>query len=114
MLPKDERLRKSTEFREVLKNGRVFSNRAAVLYVVRTEDGRKQFGVSVGRRVGSAVRRNRVKRLFRESFRLIREEIPAGTRMLFIARAGAVAGGMREIAGAVRDLARKAGLVEDR
>lgn len=40
--------------------------------------GHARLGLSVGRRVGNAVARNRVKRLLRESFRLSRDDLPQG------------------------------------
>lgn len=86
----------------------------AVLYVLRLGDEKKLFGVSVHRRVGGAVKRNRVKRLFRESFRRIMGEIPAGSRMLFLVRANASDRSFVEIYNAVRELAMKAGLVKER
>jgi len=46
-----------------------------VVFGVRNELGHPRLGLSVGRRVGSAVKRNRLKRMLRESFRLLRHEL---------------------------------------
>lgn len=45
-----------------------------------------RLGLSVGKRVGSAVRRNAVKRRIREAFRLLQHELPAGFDLVVTAR----------------------------
>ncbi len=49
-----------------------------------------RLGLSVSRKVGPAVLRNRWKRLIREAFRLAQEQIPAGLDLIVRPRAGAV------------------------
>lgn len=45
-----------------------------------------RFGISIGRRVGNAPRRNRIKRLLREAFRLMQHDWPAGYDLVCIVR----------------------------
>ena len=45
-----------------------------------------RFGLSIGRKHGNAVRRNRIRRLLRESFRLSQHDLPAGFDFVLIPR----------------------------
>jgi ribonuclease P protein component len=65
---REQRIRDSSEFRGVLRRGRRLDGRLFVLYLRRNARPAARLGLSVGRRVGSAVRRNRVKRLLRVAF----------------------------------------------
>jgi ribonuclease P protein component len=57
--------------------------------MLKNARGRTRLGIAVGRRVGSACARNRIKRRLREYFRLGRDKLPQGTDIVFIALAGA-------------------------
>ncbi len=49
--------------------------------------GYPRLGMSVGRKVGNAVRRNRIRRLIRESFRLLQHDFPQGYDLVVVVRA---------------------------
>jgi ribonuclease P protein component len=71
--PKRGRLSRSAEFERVYRQGRSVANRFLVLYSFpRSSAGEPadgaRLGVSVSRKVGGAVDRNRIKRLLREAF----------------------------------------------
>ena len=57
-----------------------------LVYALPNDLGHLRIGLSVGRRVGNAVVRNRVKRRIREAFRLHRSEWPAGYDLLVVVR----------------------------
>ena len=87
-----DRLHRSAEFLRLQRNGVRFQSPHFVLYAGRLEHEpeRSRLGVTVSRRIGNAVVRNRVKRRVRECFRkAIRAGLPAGTSIVVIARGGA-------------------------
>ncbi|HEY9157726.1 ribonuclease P protein component [Candidatus Binatus sp.] len=91
-----DRLHRSAEFIRLQRAGVRFQSPHFVVYagnLAGNQDGepaRSRLGVTVSRRVGIAVARNRVKRRVREIFRrAIRDDLPAGTSIVVIARAGA-------------------------
>jgi ribonuclease P protein component len=85
------RLSRSAEFDRVFRQGRSHAGRDLVLYVFPRgdQDAEPRLGMTVSRKVGSAVERNRIKRVLREAFALESERLPAGSDAVVIARSGA-------------------------
>jgi ribonuclease P protein component len=89
--PRSDRLLRRGEFVRVQQQGRrVHADHFIVLLLRgRERAASARLGVTVGRRVGGAVQRNRIKRLVREVFRRNRELFPVGCDVVLVARSGA-------------------------
>ena len=88
-LPKQARVRKRREFLHIQSAGRRVPTRHFLLVHLAGGDGAARIGVTVTKKIGNAVVRNRVKRAVRESFRRRDAELPPGTSIVVIARDGA-------------------------
>jgi ribonuclease P protein component len=86
--PRRRRLSRSAEFERVYREGSSHANRHLVLHSFPRPDAGEgpRLGISVGRKVGGAVERNRMKRLLREAFWAAAPDLPAGNDFVLVAR----------------------------
>jgi ribonuclease P protein component len=96
-LPKSCLLRKTAEFNQVYRSGRRLHGKNFSLIVLSGEQPDSRLGISIPRKVGNAVRRNRIKRLVRETFRLHRPLFPRSSDIVFTVRPGYAPTGVEEV-----------------
>lgn len=81
-----EHLRRPTEFQRVYDRRRSASDDWLIVYGCENGLPHLRLGLSVSRKFGNAVRRNRLRRLYREAFRLTRVHLPVGLDLVLIPR----------------------------
>src|SRR6516164_7888494 len=81
-----EHLRRPADFKRVYDYRRSASDELLIIYAAPNGLRYSRLGLSVSRKLGGAVRRNRLRRLFREAYRLTRGEMPTGLDLVLIPR----------------------------
>ncbi|HSI68112.1 MAG TPA: ribonuclease P protein component [Planococcus sp. (in: firmicutes)] len=83
---KQQRIKKNKEFQRVFKKGKSFANRQFIVYLLKSDQPEFRLGLSVSKKVGNAVVRNRVKRYIRQTFLEIKEDLLPNADYVIIAR----------------------------
>jgi ribonuclease P protein component len=105
------RLTRSKDFQRVRQSGKSYAHPLLVLVALPNDGDELHVGVSAGRAVGSAVKRNRAKRLLRAAMRTLIGSIAPGWDLVLIARAPLVTSKTPEVQEALLGLLRRAQLI---
>jgi len=113
-MKKAYRLRKKEDFNRVYQKGKSLANRQLVLFFLPNGLAHFRLGISVNKKLGRAVKRNRLKRLVREAVRTLKEEIQPGYDLVFIVRLGAREADFQQMLSSVTHLLKKGGLIKEK
>lgn len=105
------RLTRSEDFKRVRRYGKSYAHPLVVLIALKSEKSDQmhvRVGVAAGRMVGSAVKRNRAKRLLREAIRTMIPNIASNLDLILIARAGLASASLQDTRQAVQNLLQRA------
>ena len=83
---KKERVRKRKNYLDIYRRGRRVHSNNFIVILSPNPLGEKRLGVAVSKKVGNAVKRNRIKRLLREFFRLNKDRLPDSKDLVIIAK----------------------------
>ena len=81
---KTDTLKKNYEFRNLLKSGKYYSGNYIDIYIKKNNKQINYIGIAVGVKIAKAVKRNRIKRLIRENYRLLENKMNIGYNIIFI------------------------------
>ncbi|WP_195940992.1 ribonuclease P protein component [Romboutsia sp. 1001713B170131_170501_G6] len=108
---KTKGLKKDSDFRKVYKHGKSFATKYLVMYVLDNKSDDTKLGISVSKKVGKAIVRNKIRRRIRESYRLnVDENVKSGYDIVFIARIASNQAEYKDIEKSVKYLVKKANL----
>lgn len=90
-------LKENHEFRRLYHRGVSTAGKHVVIYCRRNKLGYNRLGLTVSAKLVCAVKRNRIKRLFREAYRLNEDKFADGIDLVLVARVRAVGASYQEI-----------------
>ena len=105
------RLTHSEDFKRVRRSGKSYAHPLVVLIVQSNNQPRVKIGVAAGRTVGTAVYRNRAKRLLREAIRSLIPQLLSGFDLILIARPALASATLEETRRALLTLLQRAQLL---
>ncbi|HEY9842591.1 MAG: ribonuclease P protein component [Candidatus Sericytochromatia bacterium] len=113
MLSRHERLRHQQDFDRLRQNGRSYHQPLLRLVVLKEDSLRRLAGFIVSKRISKkATDRNLLKRRLRAAYRSLKQEIPTGHLLLFVARPEAGAATYQELQAQMQTLLERAGLLQ--
>lgn len=101
-------IKKNKEYRKVYSRGKYVADRFIVIYYLPNPVGEGRFGFTVSKKVGKAVVRNRLRRLFKEVCRLNRAVFPKSYDIVLMARSEAPGRSYRQVEESVLKLLKRA------
>ncbi|MGM7723388.1 ribonuclease P protein component [Metabacillus sp. Hm71] len=109
------RIKKNEDFQAVFKHGKSIANRQFVIYIMQNPEEKEfRIGLSVSKKIGNAVTRNRIKRLIRQVFLEDKHKIASGKEYIIIARKPAADMGYHEVKSSLNHLFRKAKIYQSK
>lgn len=77
-------LKKNYEFKKVLTKGKYYSGKYIEIFVTKNNLKKNFIGIAIGVKIAKAVKRNRIKRLIRENYRLLEKDLKVGYNIVFL------------------------------
>ena len=111
-MKRKDALKKKKEFRYTYRVGKSTSHRLFAVIVAPRRGRDSRVGISVSKKQGNSVQRNRIKRRLREAVTPLIPKLRRGVNVIFVARDGVAEAPFSELCRALRDTLRSAGVLE--
>lgn len=105
-------LNQNHEFRRVYGRGKSYVSPLLVVYVLRNRGGYSRYGITVSKKVGKAVKRNRAKRVITAAFFRCLPNLQPGWDIVFVARGRTVESNSNQLYTAMESLLKRAGVLQ--
>ena len=83
-MKKIKTLKKNYEFKKVFQKGKTYTSKNIKVFISKNNLGENRIGIAVSVKSDKAVKRNRIKRLIRENYRLISSDLKKGYNIVFL------------------------------
>ena len=100
-------LKKNREFQTVYKKGKSLANKHIVMFVLKNNKNINRLGISVSKKIGKAVVRNKQRRRLKEAFKILEPEMQKGHDIVILPRAGIIEASFLEVKASTKHLLRK-------
>lgn len=112
-IPKNEQIKRTFDYKRVYENGRRYYGKYLIFFVCNNNLQYSRVGISVGKKVGGSVKRNRIKRLLREILRHVWQNVIKERDIVVVAKKEAEGKDLRAVWQDLEGLFKKAGLLDE-
>lgn len=77
-------------FRRAYNKGKAYARSTVAVYILKSGKKFNRLGITTSKKIGGAVQRNRARRVIKEAYRLLGEDLPGGYNIVVVARKKAV------------------------
>jgi ribonuclease P protein component len=112
-LNKIETIKKNSDFQGVFEKGHSMNGKYLVVYFLPNQFASIRFGFCVGKKIGSAVRRNRIKRLLREAVKVINLPFQGNWDIVLVARTPILSARLQSIIMEIEYILVKIGIIKN-
>jgi ribonuclease P protein component len=108
-----KKLKQNSDFRRIYGRGEAFVAPAFVAYALKNRSNKLRLGITVGKKIGGAVQRNRAKRLLTAAFAEVSGRLSLGYDIVLVARTRLLKTKSTEIAASLTKFFTEAGIIKN-